>query len=193
MKKFFFLWIYSAVAVTFLCLLVYMVAQQSFRQNLNDPQLQMAEDAAAKLIPDSGVADALALVPSGQIQIDKSLASWMVVYGQDLEPLAGSGMLWGDYARPPKSLFDTSTWRPHKTYDINGMPETRVTWQPESGVREALILVRAPNGMWVGAGRNMREIEGRIIDVGIKIFLGWLVILGALFVASFAGWWVLKK
>ena len=39
-------WCYSTIAVTGLCGLLFVATQQNFRQTLNDPQIQMAEDAA---------------------------------------------------------------------------------------------------------------------------------------------------
>ena len=39
-------WLGFAAVVTLLCFLVYIVAQQNFRQSANDPQFQLAQDAA---------------------------------------------------------------------------------------------------------------------------------------------------
>jgi hypothetical protein len=42
-------WLLLSSLATVLCLLLYLVAQQIWRQLANDPQLQMARDAAAAL------------------------------------------------------------------------------------------------------------------------------------------------
>ena len=71
-------WLPLAVAVTGLSLLVHVAVQQNYRQSLNDPQIQMAEDGAAKL-GDGGV-PADIVVRGGMIDIAQSLAPWIAVY-----------------------------------------------------------------------------------------------------------------
>jgi hypothetical protein len=46
-------WLPLAAVTTLLCGLVYLAVQQSLRQGANDPQIQMAEDAAAALVAGS--------------------------------------------------------------------------------------------------------------------------------------------
>ena len=43
-------WVPLTIGTTLLCGLVYLATQQSIRQGANDPQIQMAEDAAAALV-----------------------------------------------------------------------------------------------------------------------------------------------
>ena len=58
------LWIPIAVAVTGLAALVCGAIQQDLRQSANDPQVQLAEDAAAQLDQDVSPASVLRSVPS---------------------------------------------------------------------------------------------------------------------------------
>ena len=63
-------WVPIAVALTGLCGVVYGSVQQDLRQGANDPQIQMAEDAAASLaagaVPNS-------VVPTSQVELSSSL------------------------------------------------------------------------------------------------------------------------
>ena len=180
--------LYGGLITTALCGVIYVCVQQSFRQNLNDPQIQMAEDAARAL--DNGGVPADVVPRAPLIDIAESLTPWIGVYDSAGVPLEASGELEGAPPQPPKSLFDPATWRDIKIYGTSVGQETRVTWQSPSGVRQALILVQTSDGKVVVAGRNMREIEGRIEDVGAKVFFAWVVTIGALFVLSLFFWFV---
>ncbi len=49
MKRILFSWIPFAVVLTAVALMVYAAVQQVYRSSANDPQIQMAEDTAARL------------------------------------------------------------------------------------------------------------------------------------------------
>jgi hypothetical protein len=76
--------------------------------------------------------------------------------------------------------------------------EERLSWQPvrgPGGVRIAAVVQRV-NGAHPGfvlAGRNMREVEARIGDVGTMAGLTWLGMLGLIAVGTigfgiYSGW-----
>ena len=79
MKLFFIakFWIPLALVTTILSGLIFLSIQQNFRQNANDPQIQMAEDASVAL--DSG-ASPMDLVGPAKIDVGKSLAPFVIVY-----------------------------------------------------------------------------------------------------------------
>src|SRR5512138_450126 len=83
-------WLPFAVVVTAFCGLTYVTVQQSLRQGANDPQIQMAEDAAAAL--GKGAASEQ-VVPEERVEIPVSLAPVLVVYDTGGKPVAGSGLL----------------------------------------------------------------------------------------------------
>ena len=165
--------------MTGLLLVCYAGIQQNYRQSLNDPQIQMAEDAAAAL--NSGV-PLNQIVPIGsvaRVNIAQSLAPWIAVYDTAGTPLASEGVLDGSPAQPPASVF-TNLW----DGEAEGFAkETRFSWQPEPGVRQALVIVRfnPKEGLrgFVVAGRNMREVEDRIAKLGSMFFLGWMLLMAA--------------
>ena len=188
-------WAYGAIAVTGVCVLAYAIVQQDYRESLNDPQIQLAEDAALRLQNGGAPAD---IVPPGSPLVDlrNSLAPWIAVYDAQGSALEASGQLDGAPPKLPDGVFDTSHWLAHPSglfYNQSPVLQNRFTWQPESGMRQAVILTRAQNGMYIAAGRNMREAEQRIEHEGEIVFILWAFTLGCLLVASFIGWRLLRS
>jgi hypothetical protein len=181
------LWLPLIVAITGGFLFAYIATQQDIRHAANDPQIQMAEDAAASLARDYTPAN---VVPRGAAPIDirTSLAPWITVYDASGTPLESSAELDGAPPRLPAGLFDTSTWVPQKHWQASTGPETRVTWQPRDGVRQAVTLVQfqTPAGVgYVAAGRSMRLAEERIIYLTRQAAACWAGTALATFVALF--------
>ena len=159
-----------AVLATLLAGLVYGVAQQGLRSGANDPQLQLAEDAAQAL--DAG-GDPSAVVGQGMVDVAASLASFVVVYDATGRVLASSGRLDGADPVPPSGVLE------HAAVDVPNM----VTWQPREGVRVATVTARWDGGT-VMAGRSLREVERREDQVLLLVAAGWVVTMAALAVAS---------
>jgi hypothetical protein len=159
-------WLPLAAVTTLLCGLVYLVVQQSLRWGANDPQIQMAEDAATALyaggIPES-------MLPAGHVEISTSLSVFMVIYNDKGEPLVSSGFLHGNAPLLPPGIFDY-------TRQNN---QDRVTWQPESGVRIAAVVVAYGGAQpgFVLAGRSLREVEKRESQIEQLAGIAWSVTL----------------
>jgi hypothetical protein len=164
-------WLPLAVAVTGVSGLVYLAVQQDLRQGANDPQIQMAEDAAVSLAKGDMPS---AVVPRGtSIDIAQSLSPWIAVYDPSGKPLESSGVLDGALPQPPITLFDA------------GREETRITWQPRAGVRQALILVQAKNGDFIASGRSLKAVEEREDSLTLEVFLAWAVTMTGSLIFSF--------
>lgn len=180
------LWLPLAIALTGVFVFAYWGIQQHYRQDGNDPQVQMAEDGAARLNAGGVPAE---LVTRGAALIDTatSLAPWLAVYDQSGKPLESSAVLNGAPPKLPEGAFDPSTWKKRYAEFGIGMDipanETRFSWQPQDDVREAVVLVRADNGYFVAAGRNLREVENRERTLAFGFFLSWAGSLAALYVA----------
>jgi len=140
-------WLPLAVATAGLSMLVYLTAQQSLRQGANDPQIQMAEDAAQTL---NAGGTAGSVLPTDKVEIANSLAPFMMIFDNSGNVLGSSASLHGAVPSYPSSILDYTRQ--------NG--EDRGTWQPEAGVRMATVAVRYNNGV-VMAGRSLREVEIR--------------------------------
>jgi hypothetical protein len=159
-------WLPLAAVTTLLCGLVYLAIQQSLRWGANDPQIQMAEDAAAALAA-GGTSESV--LPAGRVEISNSLAPFMVLYSDTGQPLASSGLLHGAAPLLPPSIFDYTRQN----------SEDRVSWQPEAGVRVAAVVVAYGGAQpgFVLAGRSLREVEKRESQAEQITGIVWLVTL----------------
>ena len=174
-------WLPIAVVVVVMSMLAYAVVQQSLRQGLNDPQIQMAEDTAVALAAGQNPA---ALVPATQVDIAQSLAPFLVIYDDSGKALASSAVLHGEAPSLPAGVLEYVR--------TNG--EDRVTWQPEPGVRIAAVVTRyeGTQSGFVLAGRNMREVEKRESQTQQLAGLGMLGALAASFLAVVFGEFFLR-
>ncbi len=159
-----------AVAATGLAALVYLVAQQDGRWLANEPQVQLAEDAAARLDAGGRPADQVGREP---VDISRSLAPFVVVYGPTGDILATDGTLDG---RPPD--VPAGVWA-----ETRSSGRDAVTWQPRPGIRIATVGV-AWSGGTVLAGRSLRQVEEHVATLGLIVGGGWLITLVALAVAA---------
>jgi hypothetical protein len=143
-------WLPLAAAIVFLSGLVEVTIQQNFRSGANDPQIQMAEDAARAL---EGGQTAAELVPAPKVDIAASLAPYLVLFGPDDQPTAGNGFLHDSLPVLPAGVFDYAAKE----------GRNQVSWQPEAGVRSAVVIVPVSGGKggYVLAGRSLREVEVR--------------------------------
>jgi hypothetical protein len=173
-------WLPLALVVTALCALVYLSIQQSLRQGANDPQIQMANDAADSLT--SGVLVDV-LLPAGTVEISRSLAPFLVIFNDTGEVQGATGLLHGQNPVIPPGVLDYTRQK----------GEDRVTWQPEAGVRIAAVVVRVGGAHpgFVLAGRSLREVEKRVDQVQTFTGAAWLATLVASLVLVILLEWVL--
>lgn len=157
-------WLPLAVAATVLAGTAYTIAQQVLRQDANDPQVQLAEDAVARLQAGAGAGD---VVPAGEVDVASSLSPWVMVYGPDRKLIAGSARLDGMPVEYPTSVFDNAP---------AGGRRDEVTWKPRAGVRSATVVVGFRGG-WVVAGRSLRLVEERVDALLALALAGWLATL----------------
>ncbi|HWP61424.1 MAG TPA: hypothetical protein VN495_02380 [Candidatus Paceibacterota bacterium] len=179
-------WLPLAVAITGLCLLIHLTVQQNYRQSLNDPQIQMAEDAANQI--DSGVAPGALFGGIKATDIGASLSPWLAVFDSSGTMIVSSGSLDGQALKLPDGLFDVSSWRGPIVghHLVSNSNEDIVSWQPRLDVRQAIVIIPAGK-YFVVAGRNMREVENREAALGTFVFLAWICIMSAtLLVKAFA-------
>lgn len=152
---------------------VYVVAQQGLRAGANDPQIQMAEGGAARLI--SGASPA-SIAGSDSVDLARSLAPFTVVYDAQGSILASDGLLDGQAPHVPAGVAETAT--------NTGID--KVTWQPRGGVRIATVTVPWSGGT-ITVGRSLRVVEQQIDQLGLLIGVCWLATLGALGLAIAGG------
>jgi hypothetical protein len=169
-------WLPFAIVTAGLCALIYLTVQQSLRMGANDPQIQMAEDAASSL---NAGAIVESVVPSTKMEIADSLAPFVVVFDSSGKVLASSATLHGTIPDYPVGIFDY----------VKKNGQDRVTWQPEPGMRLATVVVPYEKG-FVMAGRSLTEVEKRESQVenlcGLALLGTWaatliVIVLGELF------------
>ncbi len=144
-------WLPLAAALCILCGLVYVCVQQMYRHGADDPQIQLAEDAARAR---AAGAAADAVLPGGApVDLAHSAAPWIAVYDAEGRALAASGLLDGAAPSLPAGLFPLTQRLGRHT----------VTWMPRREVRMATVLVAVDGGRggFVAAGRSLREVEKR--------------------------------
>jgi len=131
--------------------------------NANDPQVQIAEDNEAR-IEDYGAGPQT--VVGTPVDINKSLAPFVIVYDESGVAVASSGLLKGIIPVPPRGVFEY----------LKTNNEDRFTWEPESGIRSAVIMRRISGNRpgFILVGRSMREIETRIHSLEFMIGGFWL-------------------
>jgi hypothetical protein len=175
------IWLPIAVATTAVCGVIVVSVQQNYRTSLNDPQIQLAHDAAARL--DAGATPA-SVVNSPTVDADRSLAPFLVVYSPANAVLASGAALDGTAPTPPSGVLQAArdqTGGPSRIAKLlNRSPsqDNRVTWQPRQGVRLASVSVGAKDGIVILSARNMREVEARESDLALLVGFGWLAALG---------------
>jgi len=181
-------WLPLAVAITLVCGLIYVAVQQNYRTSLNDPQIQMAEDAASSV--ESGAAPGTVVTDTRAVDIRASLAPWIAAFDSSGAMIVSSGTLDGHAIALPSGVFNTKTWH---TYAEDGFAlpvpsdENRFTWQPESGVRQAVVLIDVhlqSGNIFIASGRNMREVENREGVLAEMVAIAWLVTMVATFMAQ---------
>jgi hypothetical protein len=165
-------WLPVALVATALVGFTYVAVQQVYRNGADDPQVQMAEDAAARLDAGDAVADVLVGDP---VNMSASLAPFLIVYDAHNQVIAGTGVLNGASPVPPIGVLDTA----------RAATRDRVTWQPADGVRIASVSAATRDGRVVLAGRSLREAERHVADLGPLALAGWIAaLLGGLVVVA---------
>lgn len=162
MKFFVAYWLFATIIISGISGFIYVVMQQDLRLNGNDPQVQMAEDAATAL---AGGQSVQSVVPTQQVDIAHSLAPYMIVFDANGKPVASSGQLNGQMPTIPAGIFDS----------VRQSGEDRVTWQPQTGVRSALVVTKfsASSSGFVAAGRSLRDVEQREDTLLQLVLAGW--------------------
>jgi hypothetical protein len=166
-----------AVLATLACGLIYLEVQQGLRSGANDPQFQLAEDAAARL--DAGATPASVVDASRTVDPSSSLAPFVIVFDANHTVLATDATLDGGSPVPPRGVLDAA----HP-----GAPST-VTWQPRNGVRIAAVTV-AWKGGFVLAGRSLQRVEEQESNAELIAGVAWLPMMAGLALASFAAAWL---
>jgi len=166
------------LAITFIVLIIQFTAQQIYRTSADDPQVQIAQDTAEKLSSGLLLKEKLS---NDVIDIEKSLATFVVVYDSKHEPVAGSGFLDSKLPTPPLGVFNTAS----------DTGENRITWEPKDGVRSAIVVVPV-SGKFSGfvlAGKSLNEVERRQNALSDQLLISWLGTIAIVILSGYALRW----
>ncbi len=168
------LWLKIVLVITAFCGLTYVTVQQNYRQSANDPQIQMAEDLAARL---SAGQSADSVIDKNTIDIGKSLAPFVIIFNDQGKSATASGRINGEIPTIPSGVF--RYMRRHG--------EDRFTWETKEGIRSAVVVTSFKNNNQSGfvlAGRSLREVERREKQLTLHVTFVWLTTLFFSFVLS---------
>src|SRR5579863_9832836 len=144
-------WFGYAAIITLACFIIYVTVLQDFRLSANDPQVQMAQDAAIAI--DRGVDPKSLAGTNTTLELSQNLSPFLVVYNPSGNVVAGSATLNGKSLRIPQGVIDY----------IRKNGRDAASWQPEPGVRQAMVGVStAKKDYIVVAGRSLGPTEERI-------------------------------
>lgn len=175
-------WLGHAAIITLACGIIYVTVQQDFRLSANDPQLQMAQDAAIAI--DKGTDPKNLTGTNASLEISQELSPFLMVYDPSGSLIAGNARLNGKPLKIPQGVIDY----------IRKNGRDAASWQPEPGVRQAMVGVStARKDYIVVAGRSLGPTEERISRLGEQVAFGWIVSLIALLVVAFLQDMMIKK
>lgn len=159
----------ALMIITVLCGLIYVTVQQSHRTGANDPQLQIALDLKNAIETNRSI---VKWMPDDTIDISKSLSVFKTFYDKNGEPVQSTGFLDGQLPRIPKTVLDFTE---RNLEDV-------VTWQPQRGVRLAMVIesVKSTSIGFVAIGRSLKEVEKRESTLVTMVLVAWLVCAGVI-------------
>lgn len=156
-------WIPLAASITLVSGIICLALQQNCRQAANDPQYQMAWDAANAL--DDG-ADPNSLVPGTPVEMTRCISPYLVIYDGKGQPLATGALLRGKTPVLPAGVLDY----------VRKKGEDMVTWRPPGESRQALVVKKTTGShlYFAAAGRSLRTTEIRTGRLTNLVAFGWL-------------------
>ena len=160
MKKTFAVWLLIMFMATFASSLVYLISQRSLRLGADELPVLLANTVLTRLKSEQSPKSS---IPSEKVDISTSLSAFVMVYDSDKDLIASSGNMRGSQPLYPAGVLD----------NIGKDNESRVTWQPDKGLRFASVAIRYNNG-YVVAARSLTEVEKITSTIGKLIILAWL-------------------
>ena len=171
-----------AIAASLVLGITYINDQQTLRLGANEPQEWLSADAEVKIAGGESIQQVL-MTPSlfattSAVEISTDSSPYIVICDQSGNPIGGNGYLHGVLATLPQGVLASST-QDHRGF---------VTWQPEEGVREALVIdhINSPTGGYVVSGRSLAYVENEEDMLTARTFVGWIGCMIAIFIACLA-------
>ncbi|MDB5236923.1 MAG: hypothetical protein JWL88_25 [Parcubacteria group bacterium] len=114
-----------------------------------------------------------------RVAIERDEAPYTILYDVKRAAVSGTGYLHGVLPQLPSGIFDAAS-----KAGVN-----RLTWQPEPGVRQAIVVLPIKGGPLSGgfavAGRSLAYTEWQESQLTQRWLLGWLAaVVGILIVSA---------
>lgn len=170
------------VAITLLSATFYVGLQQTIRLLANEPQIQIVKDVANVLV--NGV-DPVSILGDSKTEISITPDPYIIIYDLNGKLIASSATLNGEDPKIPTDVLNY--------VKIHG--EERLTWQPELGLRQAIVAAKynGSNSGIIVVGRSLEETEKLINTVGFEMLIGWLLTIILSFFAALLPVFIFKK
>lgn len=168
-----------AVVATLVLAISYINDQQTIRMFANEPQEYVARDSVLRVIASGG------LPTSGfqnAIPIESDPAAYVVFFDASGKAVAGTGVLKGQPPTLPAGVLEEA-----KSKGVN-----RLTWEPEAGVRQAIVVIPAGDG-YVMSGRSLTYAEEQESMLGKRALIGWLGTMVAIAIVALITAWFKRK
>ena len=152
-----------ALLITLVLGISYIGSQQILRQSANDPQIELSEEVANKLLAGTQAGQIIGGVP---VDMAKSLSVFAMVFDKDNKIVVSNGQLNLKNPTVPAGVFASAA--------KNG--QSRFTWQPQKDVRLAAVVTHF-SGQYSGyvlVAKSLREVEKRESSLGWEYLVGWL-------------------
>ena len=148
-------WLTAAAVASIIFGSVYVTFQQLGRRSANDAPAATAAAQVGSLGAET--------VPSSRLELTPESGIFVIIYGPDDQPVSGTATLHGSLPVLPAGVLQTA-----RTAGSDA-----VTWQPEPGLRMA-VVTRPAGGKVIVAGQSLTPYENR--DQMVLLFLasGWL-------------------
>ncbi|WP_427007417.1 hypothetical protein [Pseudarthrobacter sp. H2] len=161
-------WLTAVIVITLIFGSAYAALQQLGRRSANAAPAAAAA-AQIQLIGSQMTAPRLELTPDSGV--------FVIMYGADDKPVSGTATLHGSLPTLPPGVLQTA----------RDSGSDAVTWQPEPGLRMAVVARPAAGNAVVVAGQSLTPYEDRDRLVMIFLAAGWLgsiVVLAAGYAAT---------
>ena len=177
-------WMPLAVAIICIYGITYLAIQQYIRLSANEILMQYAIDTKERLENGKPLSQTIKGIDS--TDMEKSLSPFIIIYNNDGRAQASTTTLHGKCPSPPMGVFNVA----------QSTGENRRSWQPEPGVRNAIVVIpysTAGQKGYVVAGRSLREVEMRESFLLSQITVGLMLTLAATFIASLIAQFIRNK
>lgn len=166
----FFPWL---IAITLLCGLIFVIAQQTVRLSTNMQLVQNSQDIAHNIMAQESIPTNF---PPQKVDMGSSLGIFFFIYDKDKKLVGTTATLNGQTPEIPLGVLAFA----------KDKGEDRVTWQPKKGIRNAIAVTyfKGKSEGYVVTGRSLREVEKLEDTLQTLAGVGWIATLALTFFAG---------